>query len=174
MKLEDYKKAFGNISSAGFDNLNAIVDYCHIKGTTDIRSVAYILATVYHETGHTFLPVEEIGKGAGLAYGKPRPNGKVYFGRGYTQITWEENYSKFGKLLNIDLLGHPEMALDPKIALQIAYIGMTKGAFTGKKLSDYFNNEKTDYLNARRIINSLDKADLIAGYALKFYTLLTI
>ena len=49
---------------------------------------------------------------------------------------------------------------------------MTAGWFTGKKLGDYFNGEKTDWRNARRIINALDKADTIAGYAKTFYTAL--
>ena len=44
---------------------------------------------------------------------------------------------------------------------------MHKGLFTGKKLSDYINATKTDYLNARRIINGVDRADDIKGYAEK-------
>ena len=46
---------------------------------------------------------------------------------------------------------------------------MVEGWFTGKKLSDYFN-EKTDYINARKIVNGLDKADIIAGYAKVLYS----
>jgi hypothetical protein len=49
---------------------------------------------------------------------------------------------------------------------------MTKGLFTGKKLNDYINNTKTDYVNARKIINGLDRANLIASYAKVFETAL--
>jgi hypothetical protein len=49
---------------------------------------------------------------------------------------------------------------------------MERGLFTGKKLSDYFNDKKTDWRNARRIINGLDKADTIARYAQNFYNCL--
>jgi putative chitinase len=49
--------------------------------------------------------------------------------------------------------------------------GILKGLFTEKKLSDYLNKD-TDWINARRIINGLDKAELIAVYAKKFYTAL--
>jgi len=35
-------------------------------------------------------------------------------------------------------------------------IGMIKGLFTGKKLSDYLTDTKKDYFNARRIINGLN------------------
>jgi putative chitinase len=43
--------------------------------------------------------------------------------------------------------------------------GMRNGSFTGKKLSDYINQNKCDYSNARRIINGVDRQALIAGYA---------
>jgi len=43
-------------------------------------------------------------------------------------------------------------------------VGMSEGTFTGKKLSDYFNNEISDAYNARKIINGRDKAGLIQGY----------
>lgn len=46
--------------------------------------------------------------------------------------------------------------------------GMVKGAFTGKKLSDYINSSKSDYREARRIINALDQAEKIESYAVKF------
>jgi hypothetical protein len=51
--------------------------------------------------------------------------------------------------------------------------GMTKGSssfgdFTGRCLEQYFNNTTEDAVNARKIINGLDKAELIAGYYNKF------
>jgi putative chitinase len=49
---------------------------------------------------------------------------------------------------------------------------MRKGRFTGRKLVDYFSDPHTDYVDARKIINGLDKANLIAGYARKFQALL--
>ena len=50
-------------------------------------------------------------------------------------------------------------------AYRIMSIGMREGVFTGKTLSAYLAGDKTDYVNARRIINRLDQADKIAGYA---------
>lgn len=47
--------------------------------------------------------------------------------------------------------------------------GMRDGLFTGKKFSDYFSPSKEDFVQARRMINSLDKADEIASYVRKFY-----
>ena len=43
--------------------------------------------------------------------------------------------------------------------------GMRNGSFTGKKLGDYINDAGCDYRNARKIINALDQADRIKGYA---------
>ena len=38
-----------------------------------------------------------------------------------------------------------------------------QGVFTGKKFGDYFNKTTEDWVNARRIINGLDKANLDRG-----------
>jgi hypothetical protein len=60
-----------------------------------ISWLAYVLATVYHETASTMEPIEEYGKGAGHSYGEPDPEtGQVYDGRGYVQLTWKDNYQK--------------------------------------------------------------------------------
>ncbi len=150
-------------------------------GVTDIRHQAYMLATSYHETDKKMQPIEEYGKGKGRPYGqKIMYNGKpykfpdkIYYGRGDVQLTWYENYKLMGKLLNIPLLEQPELALNPEISARIMIEGMTKGKsnrgdFTGVSLETYFNSTKNDPVNARRIINGLDKAELIAGYYYKF------
>jgi hypothetical protein len=50
--------------------------------------------------------------------------------------------------------------------------GMRNGSFTGKKLSDYISGTTADYVNARRIINGTDRAELIAGYATRLEPML--
>jgi hypothetical protein len=54
------------------------------------------------------------------------------------------------------------------VASQIIFEGMLEGWFTGKSLGDYVNDEFTDYVNARRVVNGTDKADMLAGYAEDF------
>jgi hypothetical protein len=89
----------------------AIIKYWESKPLLkDKRWLAYILATAYHETAHTFEPVREIGRGKLRAYGRKRKQSgepytidHIYYGRGHVQLTWYENYDKFGKLLGIDL-----------------------------------------------------------------------
>jgi putative chitinase len=126
---------------------------------------AYMLATCWHETAATMQPIEEFGKGHGKPYGVPDPvTHQTYYGRGYVQLTWKKNYLAMGQIIPADLVNHPELALDPAIAFRIMQEGMSRGTFTGKKMVDYFNFSKEDPFNARRIINGLDKAELIEGY----------
>jgi hypothetical protein len=137
------------------------------------RWLAYALATVYHETGSTMLPIREWGRGKGKPYGIPdRITGQIYYGRGLVQLTWAVNYAKFSRLLGIDLYHNPDLALEPQPAAKILFSGMINGTFTGKKLGDYFSDTENDLINARRIINGLDQAALIATYYEHFLTAL--
>lgn len=169
---------FASIKPSQIDGIEAILNEWESNPIlTDLRWLSYMLATTYHETAKTMQPIEEYGKGHGHPYGsKIKRSGehyltpdKIFYGRGNVQLTWYENYESFGKLLKIDLLNNPELALTMSISIKIMFLGMTKGLFTGVRLSRYFNSETEDYVNARKIINRLDKADLIAGYAKKFY-----
>lgn len=162
---------FGTSLSQGQVNgCEALLKEAESEGTP-LRFLAYMLATAYHETSATMQPVREIGKGKGKEYGKPI-NGRTYYGRGYVQLTWLANYQRAAKELAIDLVRYPDDALEPDIAAAIMFRGMTEGWFTGKKLADYINLDKTDYINARRIVNGTDKAEKIAGYAEAFETAL--
>jgi putative chitinase len=99
------------------------------------------------------------------------PNeGFRYRGRGLAQITGRDLYARLSELIGVDLVGNPDRALDPDIAAHVLVVGMRDGLFTGKRLSDYINASKTDYVNARRIINADVAANgkKIAGYAEKF------
>lgn len=127
--------------------------------SNDLRHLAYPLATAMHETGKRMYPCEEIGRGAGRAYGKIDPETKVgYWGRGDLQITHRYNYQRATDELALtgpdDLVWHPERALDPTISAAILYLGMRDGWFRKKKLSDFFSAEKNDAYNARDIINA--------------------
>lgn len=177
----------GRINQVQVNGLNAIMGKFAAGNYNDLRWLAYMLATTYHETAGTMQPISEIGKGKGKKYGQMikksgmpyiMPN-CLYYGRGYAQLTWYENYLNMGRLIGIDLLNNPELALVPNIAADIMFEGMTNGHsnfgdFTGKSLEQYFNNKKEDWVNARRIINGLDCAEKIADYGKKFYTALKL
>ena len=90
------------------------------------------------------------------------------------QITGRANYEHVGQLLGEDLVGNPDLALDPVIAYRIAAGGMKNGWFTGRRLSQYFvAGMPPDYVNARRMINGLDHAQDIASLAQQFAVLLS-
>ncbi|HRH57401.1 MAG TPA: hypothetical protein PLS10_07100 [Chitinophagales bacterium] len=177
--FKEYRIKFGDIKSAiTVENIKLIIE-AHEKYAVNINQLAYILATAYHETGHDFFPKYEYGKYAYFIK-KYWLNSKVakwlgndneleafkYRGRGLVQITGETNYERFG------IADNPDKALEIATAIEIIYVGMTKGIFTGKDLYHYIGKYNYDFLNARRIINGLDKAKLIAGYAEAFREIL--
>jgi putative chitinase len=187
--FKEYRRHFGPLDTEQVEGLNALLD--SIEGdeeVTDLRWAAYMLATVKHECADTYQPIIERG---GRAYfnkyepatriGKSLGNtvkgdGFLYRGRGYVQLTGKANYRKMTTALELssedDLVAHPDRALDPSIAYQIMSYGMRHGSFTGKKISTYINESKADYVNARRVINGTDRADLIAGYARQFESIM--
>lgn len=161
-----------------------ILDHLH---DLPVSWVAYALATTWHETAHTMLPIHERGgpryfwrmydpEGPGFRVAKRLGNtqpgdGVKYHGRGYVQLTGRKNYRRAGLRLNLDLVNYPDRVLDPKIAIKILRLGMLEGWFTGKSFSTYLPKgpaARKQFYNARRIINVLDRASLIAGYALDF------
>ena len=179
---------FGSLSQEAVDNINLIVETCE-KYNLSYPQTAYVLATTSWETAGKFKPIEEYGKGKGRKYGTWYTNSKgvkcgiagsggdtylysdyphLYYGRGFAQLTHWVNYKFAGEQLGIDLINNPDLALQPKYAAEILVKGSKEGWFTSKKLSDYINDKSKSYYQARRVINSLDKAQLIASYAVVF------
>lgn len=168
----------GSLSANQVKGLTAILnEWEQNYSNEDDRWLAYMFATAHLETGRKMWGVEEIGKGKGRPYGKKiKQNGKAYttpdkifFGRGLVQLTWYENYERAGNKIGVDLLNKPELALDLSNSVQIMFLGMINGWFTGAKLSRFFNATTEDWKNARKIINGLDKAELIADYGRSYY-----
>src|ERR1044072_609934 len=176
----------GAMSQSQVYGMEAILREWEAQQLTDLRWLAYILATVYHETAKTMQPIEEFGKGKNYDYGKKLKMGggpgkripyttpdKLYYGRGLTQNTWFDNYQRLTKAAATqgkpwDFLNNPELLLQMEPSIWATFFAMQVGLYTGKKLKDYFNETKEDWINARKIINGLDKAELIAGYARDF------
>lgn len=153
-----------------------------------ISFVAYALATAWHETAHTMLPVKEYG---GDSYffrmydpegqrphvarrlgNTQRGDGVKYAGRGYVQLTGRANYKRAGERMHEPLIDKPDLAMAPVIASRIMKEGMLEGWFTGRKLSDYLPQTGMTinaFVRARRIINGTDRAEDIAMYAYEFY-----
>jgi putative chitinase len=176
----------GSITSKQVEGMEAVLNEWEKRKLTDLRWLAYIFATIYHETAHTIQPIEEFGKGNGRKYGRKikmsgiayeKPD-KIYYGRGLVQLTWYENYERMGKLLKLDLLNNPELVLTIPVSVAVTFEGMTRGLsgsgdFTGKCLEMYFNATNDDPIGARKIINGTDKANTISLHHKKFLIALT-
>lgn len=186
--LSDVKVA--NIKSM-LDSFNSF-DYesRKISKVAWLSYVAYMFATAWHETDTTMAPIEEYGKGRNKIYGTWYLNSKgvaycftndtkktaytysqtpnLFYGRGYVQLTWYDNYKKASDRIGRDFVKDPTLALNKELATKVMILGMIEGWFTGAKLSNYITETKTDFLNARRIINGTDRASTISKYAESF------
>ncbi len=189
-------KADPVINNPGKKTIEGIFDLSESHwNKIDNRKIAYILGTAYRESWFTMTPIREGKCGSDkcaidaidrLIEKKPekyktnyalplKENGKSYYGRGLVQITKPENYRRIGKALGMgdQLYDNPDLALNLNTAIKIIVVGMDKGVFTHgtHTLDRYFNETKTDWLNARRIVNggSMDNARITAAYAQKFF-----
>jgi len=187
--FDDYRVYFSpTLTQKQVDGYDAIFDHYEHLDLNENRWLAYILATVYHETGRRMEPVREGFCSTDEAsikvvtdlynrgkirqnYAVLHPNGNSYFGRGLVQITWADNYKKLGNALGIGTLLYddPSLALDLTMSVKILFKGMISGLFTSHSLDDFFNATTTDWLHARKIINRMDKADEVADYAKHFH-----
>lgn len=167
----------GSLSQSQVDGHSVLGRACGIfKLDPLVEQSAYTLATAYHETAQTMQPIEE--------YGGPSTSYAPWYGRGFVQLTWEENYqnqqTKLGEYADtLDAYGiawkvHDDwnLALVPATSAIITVGGMRDGDFTGVGLSDYITADSVDYVNARRIVNGTDCAEQIAGYADDYETAL--
>lgn len=188
----------GRLAKPQVEGMEAVLDATTDLGR---RWVAYMLATAYHETGKKMQPVEEnlnySASGllktfpkyftpmqansyarnperiANRAYANRMGNGDEasgdgwrFRGRGLVQITGRDNYRRYG----IDK--SPDRALDLGMSVHILVDGMVHGKFTSRPLSEFFRDGRSDWVQARRIINGQDKALEIANYGQRFYAAL--
>ena len=169
--FDSVRASFGALSQSQVDGFNALL---LASVGMPIKHRAYILATAWHETAFTMQPIHERGQVSyfdkyepGTKIGRDLGNtlkgdGYRFRGRGYVQLTGRRNYAKAGAALHIDLVGNPDKALEPATAAKIIVFGMFEGWFTAKKLGSQ------SYVEMRKIVNGTDKAEQIAGYAVKF------
>ncbi|MFO1144292.1 MAG: glycoside hydrolase family 19 protein [Amaricoccus sp.] len=128
-----WRAGFGDLGQKQVDGINALLAEMDGRGWSDKRWWAYVLATARHETAGTMQPIAEYGRGKGRPYGQPDAVTKqAYYGRGYVQLTWKDNYAKLGAKLGLDLVGNPDLAMQAGRAAEIMCLGMAEGpCFTG-------------------------------------------
>lgn len=184
----------GRLTQEQVNGINVILETMNSDEfkVNDARIAAYIFATSFWETGRAMQAVKEKTDKTGEQYffkmydiegsrpavakrlGNVRKGDGIKFaGRGQVQLTGRSNYEKMGKYLGLDLTNKPDLLLDTKVSARVLVYGMLKGSFTGVSVSKYITNVKTDYVNARRVINGIDKADNIATIAKAFEKAIT-
>ena len=169
--IDAAEKAWQNLDGVQRDSVEQILRAFREYGDGDYRKLVYILATAWHES--KLKPVRERRAGSSqtwLRQLQDRYWSSGYYGRGFVQLTWESNYKKMSEFLGVDLVGNPDLALEPRYAADILVYGMMNGEFTRRALSRYINLVQTDYYNARRVVNGTDRADLIRDYAVLLQT----
>lgn len=187
--MERFSLRSGVFSGDGRKNINLIFD--EIEKTApkplDLKKAAYVLGTAYRESHGTMSAAtkEKVWCLSDASCKKQNrklkeyaridtSTGHNYVGRGYVQLTWADNYKKFGELLKLQpttlLYTNPDLALKPEYASKIMVTGMYKGMFTSSKLNDYFNEKTEDWYTARKIVNPKSPRKAVtAGYAMMFY-----
>ena len=116
LTLDELMKIF---KGAKKEYLNACLGVLEKYGSTvglNDRGKLFVLAQMAHESGN-FQFTHELGYGKGKKYGLPSgPYGKIYYGRGPIQITWENNYKNITEkhfpkmgINNIDIWKNPEL-----------------------------------------------------------------
>ncbi len=189
----------GKLSQGQVDGIEAILDFWEsppvaptgeFKTHWDIRNVgwlAYMLATVYHETAFTMQPISEYGSNDYFTrhyenrddLGNKYPgDGAKFHGRGYVQLTGRKNYEKMTPIVrkfypeSPDFTANPEAVKDYKFAAVILFHGMFLGSFTDRALKHYIGDPEqgqiVDFYSARKVINGLNRAHEIETYAKKF------
>jgi hypothetical protein len=158
-KVHDFSTTQGTIDAIRWE--------CQTQGIGLRTQMAYVLATTEWETARTFKPVRE-AFWLSENWRKKHLRYYPYYGRGYVQLTWKNNYQTYATLLNVDMVNKPDLALDPNVALFVLVHGFKVGTFTGRKITDYININMTDFLRARRCINGNDQASKIAALAQKY------
>lgn len=142
-----------------------ILKECRDRGLSK-QHTAYVLATAKWETAHTMKPVKEA---YWLSESWRKANLRYYpwYGRGYVQLTWRENYVNAGKKIGLDLTTDPDVVMQPRVAAMILVRGMKEGWFTRKKMADY-----ATYEDMRRVVNGTDKRAEIAAIARQYEAIL--
>ncbi|MCF4098606.1 hypothetical protein [Maritalea mediterranea] len=163
-KIMNYKEFFLKVPEKG--HMRLILQECEKQGALR-NQAAYLLATAQWETNHTFEPVVEA---YWLSENWRKRNLRYYpwHGRGFVQMTWEENYKRAARETGIPFDKKPELALVPEYAAVILVKGTLEGWWTGKRLEEFVNLRKSNFYAARRTVNGLDKARKIADLAKKY------
>lgn len=130
------------------EHLPMILKHMVLQGCLSKNQFVGMVATVYVETG-TFAPIFE---DMVTATTKSFPDGgPQYRGRGWIQLTHDYNYKACGEFLKMDLLGNPDLAVDPEVSGQSTLWYWTSQGTGGTAQQAA---EAGDWDNVRAVVNA--------------------
>jgi uncharacterized protein YvpB len=130
------------------ENLPIILKHMVLNNCLSKNQFVGLIATAYVETG-TMAPIaEDMVTATTMSF---PIGGPQYRGRGWIQLTHIGGYEGAGKHLNLDLVGNPDMALEPDVAGQTTlwYWCTQGGGGTAKQAA-----EAGDWDNVRSVVNA--------------------
>jgi len=167
----------GTLTASQVKNMDQILYAIESEGVTNPYWIGAIFATVRLEVGSAMAPVREgfakTNAGAIAAVTKLYKAGKIktnyalpdpetglsYYGRGYPQTTWKDNYLKSGEAIGVGdmFVKDPDKLLDPYYAARAMIAMMLKGGYRkGKSLSSMLGQDTPTWrqmVDSREIIN---------------------
>lgn len=192
--LEDYKD--GGHKTEFLNSLKKVLQFASKdKNLNSINHLSYLLATAKIESDYSLERWESdyvCGK-AGVKYkdkpcqsainyycstkggkqdycsGKPKDKrGLPYFGRGLIQITWKENYKKYGDKIGVNLVDEPENIFIPENSYNVAVAFLTtKKGNSNKSTFDWVDDG--NLTQARKSVNGGTKKLDEVNTAYKFW-----
>jgi hypothetical protein len=139
-----------------------------------LEQTAFVLANARHETAQYKYLTEIDGANQAIRLGYK--GGANWYGRGYIQLTHNTNYAQWSKWTGVDLVSNPDLLItDLDLSASIACSGIKFGSFTAKApVSEYINDHKKDYFNARDLVNGdkwyTDRTGMLMGNKIAGYT----
>ena len=143
-------------------NLPFVLEGLRFYSLTDKTMGLMALATIRAET-ESFKPVSEmISRWNTSPSGHPfdlydnradlgnggAPDGELYKGRGFIQLTGKANYEKYGKIIAVDLIKNPEAANEPETAAKLLALFLKDKE---RKIKEALLDK--NYKQARKLVN---------------------
>jgi putative chitinase len=120
LNVDEFRELFPRSKYDSVDDLNAAL----VEGCLTKKRAAAFLAQLGHESGGLQYWVE-LASGEAYEFRRTLGNtkkgdGPRYRGRSPIQLTGRANFTRFGAMLGVDLVNHPERASDPDVGFRIA------------------------------------------------------
>jgi predicted chitinase len=175
----------GRLSQSQIDGMTAMLAAWEKYGDGDNRKLAYGLATAFHETGGRMTPIREAfatsTANAIRALDKAWAAGRMpqvrtpywregWFGRGRIQTTHLPNYQFVQTKTGLQCVTNPDILLTEQGDAKVFWPSLFEGWWTRgrERFSKYFDDDTTDPVGARAMVNGKDKARLIASHYASF------